>query len=59
MLMSSLELEFELRYRINRYRRLQKLYKFSLFDKNNYNLLYKAMDDLRIEQQQSRAEKGK
>jgi hypothetical protein len=57
--MSSLELEFELRYRINRYRRLQKLYKFSLFDKNNYNLLYKAMDDLRIEQQQSRAEKGK
>ncbi len=50
MLMSSLELEFELRYRINRYRRYQKLYNYSLFEKNNYNMLYKTIEDLKIEQ---------
>ena len=47
MLMQKLKKEFELKYRIFSYKKLLKMYKYNKFEKNNYNIIYKALEDVK------------
>ena len=53
MLMKNLKKEYDMRYNIMRYKKLHKLYLYSCFEKNNFNLLYKTLEDLQIEQEKN------
>lgn len=50
MLMKNLKKEYNMRYNFMRYKKLNKLYLYSCFEKNNVELLYKTLEDLKVEQ---------
>ena len=48
MLLNNLKKEFELRYRIMRYKKYYKWYLYNKFEKNNVELLLKTFEDMVI-----------
>ena len=53
MLIQKLKEEYELRYRIVQYKKYTKLYLYSVFEKNNVNLLYITFENLKIQQEKA------
>lgn len=48
MLINKLKQEYELRHNIIRYKKLYKNYLYNRFEKNNYNMIIKAIEDINI-----------
>ena len=51
MLIQNLRKEYDLRYNVMRYKKLHKLYLYSIFEENNVNLLYQTLENLKIQQE--------
>ena len=45
----NLKQEIELRYRIMKYKKLQKQYLYGCFEKHNFDMLYETVEDLIVE----------
>ena len=48
MLMGNLKKEIELKHRIVRYSKLYKTYTYAIFEKNNVQLLFNALEELNM-----------
>lgn len=48
MLLENLKNEYEFRYRRMLYEKLHRNYLLNRFEKNNYNIIYKAIEDLYV-----------
>lgn len=48
MLLENLKKEYEFRYRRISYEKLHRKYLLNRFEKNNYNIIYKAVEDLHV-----------
>lgn len=46
MLMETLKKEYEFRHNIMQYKKLQKLYIYSCYEKNNYNLIVSVIEEM-------------
>ena len=48
MLIDNLKQEYELRYNIIRYKKLYRDYVYNRFEKNNYNIIMKSIEDINV-----------
>lgn len=47
MLMRGLKEEYNRRYNFMRYKKLHKLYLYYIFEKNNYNIIYSTLEQIK------------